>query len=188
MQWHKIWSEALLKRTKTILEIISIPVAAWWAFTRFAEGERPSLEYRADVQNDVTWVARSPNDCIAHYDVTIKNIGKTSFDVTSGQIGVWTFDDLGPFSRIDYIDPYKLMERKKPVRQVEVKGDLLGHYAPDVSASRGFTFGVERKPGDVILFSFEAQSAKKSQPPWHGFSLEYVCGEPPGLAKPKLAH
>ena len=53
-------------RLKLILEILAIPVAAYWAFTRFEEGEKPGLEARVEFSSQLDW-AEQPNssECVA---------------------------------------------------------------------------------------------------------------------------
>lgn len=56
----RIWAQrpALdisLSRIKIALEIIAIPVVAYWAFTRFSAEEAPALEHRARIQGELSW-------------------------------------------------------------------------------------------------------------------------------------
>jgi hypothetical protein len=189
MESNKSRFDIWMCRLKKGLEILAIPVAAWWAFTRFSEGEKPSLEYRAAVEGELKWYKHSSGDCLAEYKVSLKNIGKTSFDLTKANLRAWTFDDIGPFKGVRYINPRQLVEGKTPIVNEEIKDDLIGHYAPDVGDVVGFNFGVERKRGAMILFLFQAESSQKRElSPWEDYRLDYVCDEPPEGAKAKPAH
>jgi hypothetical protein len=184
METGKSKLDTWLERVKMIAEIIAIPVAAWWAFTRFVEGEKPSLEYRADVHGELNWYPRSSTDCLAEYRVTVKNIGKTSFEVTKANVRAWIVDDFGPFKGIAYINPHALVENKAPIVNEEIRNDLIGHYAPDVGDAVGFNFGVQRKRGAVVIFWFRAQSAQaEERSPWEDYRWDYACGKPPGDEK-----
>ncbi len=130
MESYKSRFDVWLDRLKKGAKIVAIPVAAWWAFTRFSEGEKPSLEYRAEVQGELHWYEHSPSDCLAEYKVTLKNIGKTSFDLTKANLRAWTFDDIGPFKGVRYINPRLLVEGKTPIVNEEIKDDLLGIMPP----------------------------------------------------------
>src|SRR5438477_8740795 len=87
------WSK-MVEVVKTVLEIIAILVAGWWAYTRFRQGEAPSLMQRADLQGNLMWFKDSKDACQAEYEVEFRNIGKVSIEVGRVRISAWTLTEL----------------------------------------------------------------------------------------------
>lgn len=170
-----------LSRAKTLLELIAIPIAAYWAFTRFAEGEAPSLEHRHDTQGYLNWFDSTASDsCLGQFGVTLKNIGKVSFDVDHVTVRAWLTKPARPQESVGYLSPAVLRE-KPPQFEKVVTDQLVGRYAPDVSAHDDFVFVLKRTPGQFVLLQVEATVMPNPKLP-DGLKIEeyrwdYVCGE-----------
>lgn len=167
-----------LTRLKTILEIVAIPVAAFWAFTRFTVAEAPSLEPRSKARADLHWYARSTDGCMGQFRVAFQNIGKTSIDVTGGHISVWLVSPDTQDKAISYLDPGGMRKGEKTYER-DVTTDLAGHFAPDEGKQVAFAFFVKRNPGRIILFQVEllAKTQDGKTESWPAYRFNSVCGE-----------
>src|SRR6266496_4199686 len=99
-----------LSRIKTVFEIVAIPVAAYWAFTHFEQGEAPSLRIRTDVQSELFWSdSANKEECFGRLDLTVKNIGKVNFEVEKVTLSVWVSSHQRPLSNsVEYVSPKNL--------------------------------------------------------------------------------
>ena len=113
-----------LKRISTGLQIIAIPIAGYWAFTRFNAEEAPALEHRAKIQGEVTWRDRSDGDCIGEYNITFENIGKRSIELTSATLRGWSLDVPALSGKIAYVDPLE-MRNKPPLVKVDLAPSFI---------------------------------------------------------------
>jgi len=171
-------------RIKIILEIIAIPAAAYWAFTRFVEGEAPSLQERVAMQGELHWHERSENDCLVEYAVAVQNIGKTSVNVREVHLSWWLLEEPPAESEITFLDPDEITKGKSPLKMV-MPTNLNGSYAPDVSDKTGFLFRVRKAPGRIIMFKLGVMTDRDL----HGdYRWDYICGERPSQGgKPRIS-
>ena len=180
-----------LGRVKILLEIIAIPIAAYWAFSRFAEGEAPSLEHRHDTQSYLNWFDSSASDsCLGQFGLTLKNIGKVSFEVDQVTARAWLTTPARPQEAVGYLSPAALRGQPPQFEKV-ITDQLVGRYAPDVSLHDDFVFVLKRTPGQFALLQVVANVKPNPQLP-NGLQIEeyrwdYVCGEVKNKsnAKPK---
>jgi len=135
------------------------------------------LEFRSQTQGEVHWFAQSQSDCLAEYRVTFKNVGKTSIDLTQGRLRVWEMPTVSLEKAVNYVDPRALTKNQRPiVDETFNEGNLIEHYAPDVSDTLGFNFRVRRNAGGMVLFQFDAKSPQNPDG-WYDYQWDYACGE-----------
>jgi hypothetical protein len=178
------------ERLKTVLEILAILVAGLWAYTRFTEGEAPSLVKRADMTGSVTWYAYSSGECHAEYEVEFHNIGKIPIDIRKARLGLWyltetTQRDLLGVEKVKLLSPMDM--RESPALLEIETARLTGKYAPDEKAKEGFSFVVKRAPGRRLLFAVALWDADSGavgvKPTWDDWRWSWVCDKPASASK-----
>jgi hypothetical protein len=180
-----------LTRILTIIQIVAIPAAAYWAFTRFHAEDAPALEHRAKIRADLSWRERSKNECTAEFKVSFENIGKSSIDLMEAFVSAYPLD-VAPLSdkTIAYVDPNELIERLTPLLQADIRGYLWDRFPPGVADEVGAMFTLRKDPGKMIIFRVQARSAvsdtlvdwfwpwrRNKELPWSWHRWDYVCGE-----------
>ena len=183
------WSK-VVEVVKTVLEIIAIIVAGWWAYTRFTEEDAPSLVTRADLQGSLNWYDYSKDECQAEYEVEFRNIGKKLIDVAQVRISAWSLVepiDSTPPKEVRLLDPLEIMSELPLVEPKDT--DRLKHiYAPDERDTHGFSFIVKRSPGKKVLFKVDLWRKEdiekgRQEPYWSHWRWDWACGEGPGLTE-----
>lgn len=153
-------------KTKTVTEIIknftqvvALIVAGVWAYTHFLEAESPSLEVRSSSESTLDWY-HTPDAkyCLGRFGVSIKNIGKESFNIDKAIVRIWLVNAKQKEQTLVYLDPRQL-EVGKPLFEKEFSNPnnlgLLGHFPPGVSEQYHFTFNFKNSVSKFALFSFE---------------------------------
>lgn len=172
-----------LGRARTVSEIIknfgevfALIVAGLWAYTQFLETESPSLEIRGFSESALNWYQTPEfNHCLGQFGVSIRNIGKKSFNISNGTIRVWLVDPPPSGQLISYLDP-KQFSTEKPFFEksfTDAKNlRLLGHFPPNVVSQYDFTFNFEKMTSKFALFSFDGNG---SEIEIHEARWSYVC-------------
>jgi hypothetical protein len=181
-----------LTRISTILQIIAIPAAAYWAFTRFQAEDAPALEHRAKIRAELSWTYRSKEECIAQFTVMFENIGKSSIDLIEAVVRAYPLDaPTVKDDSITYVDPEQLRKTLEPLVEADISGYLWDRFSPGVADEVGTMFIVRRSPGKMIMFFVDARSAvsetlidrlfwfwpRKEPRPWSWFQRDFRCGE-----------
>jgi hypothetical protein len=181
-----------LTRISAILQIIAIPAAAYWAFTRFQAEDAPALEHRAKIRAELSWTYRSKEECIAQFSVTFENIGKSSIDLIEAVVRAYPLD--APTLKDDsiaYVDPEELRKNLKPLVEADIRRYLWQRFSPGVADEVGTMFLVRRSPGKMIMFFVDAKSAvsetlidrlfwflpRKEPHSWSWLGRDFRCGE-----------
>jgi hypothetical protein len=156
VQW--VWAN-----TDTIakwVQIVALFVAAYWAYTRFLTGEKPTLEERVDVSTALTDERPGPfpGTCYVYFNLKLRNQGIASFDTDGVHIQAWRSDMTPPSSAIaTYIDPLEFEHGQKIVDVSDAK--LLNmHFGPGESAERDFAWVFHAEPPGVYFFSVDIDS------------------------------
>jgi hypothetical protein len=181
-----------LTRISTIVQILAIPAAAYWAFTRFQAEDAPALEHRAKIRTELAWTDRSKEECIAQFTVMFENIGKSSINLSEAVVRAYPLDAPTLKDRsIDYVDPEELRKNLKPLAEADIRRYLLERFSPGVADEVGTMFIVRRSPGKMIMFFVDAKSAvsetlvdrlfwfrpREKPPQWSWFRRDFRCGE-----------
>ena len=168
---------------KTVVEIIAIFVAAWWAYTRFIQEDTPSLVTRGDIQGTMNWYQNSTNDCEAAYQIEFQNIGKVPIDVSRVRVSAWHLtegDDAAQANQVTLLEPLAM---RSPTPIFEKDTDRIrGTYAPGERTKNVFSFLVSRSLEKRILFKVDVWRAEDNQqgnPYWYSYHWSWPCGEYP---------
>lgn len=155
---HWIWTN-----TDTIakwVQIVALFVAAYWAYTRFLAGEKPTLEERVDISATLTDERPGPfpGTCYVYFTLKLRNQGIASFDTDGIHIQAWRSGLVHPSSGIaTYIDPIAFTHGEKIVDMADP--NLLNmHFAPGESAERDFAWIFRAEPTGIYFFSVDIDS------------------------------
>jgi hypothetical protein len=177
---------------KTIVEIIAIFVAGWWAYTRFIQEDTPSLVQRADMEGNVSWYENSKDDCEGVYNIEFQNIGKVPIEVARARVSAWslTENESEPAKEVKLLDPLSM--RLQPAILEKETDRIEGTYAPGEKRKNAFSFIVSRSLERRVLFKIDlwrAEDAQQADPYWYSYNWSWPCGEYPKtlLAKQKQA-
>jgi hypothetical protein len=111
----------VLEIVRIIVEVVALIVAGMWAYSKFVEAERPSLEVRGHVQSDLKWFpALDPDHCLGQFGVTLRNIGKISFDVDTVRLRIWIVTFPAANTEVALIDPMRF-QAGAPAIDAEMK-------------------------------------------------------------------
>lgn len=181
---------------KNAVEIVAVLAAGVWAFFTFVVKDRPTLESHVDVPTELVWRFRGA-DCIADWNVNIKNIGSGSFEVSRLDVEMWM------------VDPQKLPRNRfisvGTLRQAAIPGvehltfrepldPLIGTYRP--TSTRGHSFEwVFTKPAAPRVLVVTASAFERDHFLWfprgekllqHFAEWSDMCQEPkPPAASPQ---
>lgn len=168
---------------KTILEIVAICVAAWWAYTRFIQEDSPSLVPRADIQGNLNWHANSSNDCEAYYEIDFQNIGKVPIEIGKVRVSAWALSDTdtaATANQVKLLEPLR-MRSMPPLLEHETER-IRGVYAPSEKSKNGFSFLVPRSLNKRVLFKVDLwrqEDVQRNDPNWYSYHWSWPCGEFP---------
>jgi hypothetical protein len=166
---------------KSIVEIAAVLIAAWWAYSRYFAGEAPSLEGRASMDSTLDWTEIDDTRCTVTFGVTIKNIGKSSFDVNRAILSVWLVTAPAAERGVVRIKPDDLMKNPPKIREVIRSRPFVDHYPPGVERHDDLVFTVPRDrhgPSQIAVFKLEpiAQDTNTRKPvPMYQFNWGANC-------------
>lgn len=158
------WAELL----KTVVEIVAVIVGAWWAYSRFFAAEAPSLEENGIIESSLDWTPVDLQRCTAVLGITIKNVGKRSFNVRNATVAVWLVPQPPAGAGIVRIKPYELIKGDPTFLDDITQKSLTGHYAPNATQHDDFVFSIPRDAkgkAQTALFTFEADAVTTDQKP-----------------------
>ena len=145
---------------KNVVEVLALIVAGLWAYAQFQETESPSLELRSFSESRLSWFGvANPKYCGGQFGVSIRNIGKKSFEIKSAILRVWLVDQHSFDQEISYINP-KDFRTEKPFFEKQFSDvdelALLTHFPPGGEAAFDFTFNFspDKRNKRIALFSF----------------------------------
>lgn len=143
------------------LQIVALAVAAYWAYTRFSIGERPSLETRVGV---TTHLRAEPgpilNTCYVFLDFDLTNQGIVSFDVKNVHIRAWRSDLPKRAAELPQFIDVNDMEHSQQVVNIDSPGLLEMHFAPGESAGRSFSWVFNRQRPAFYLFRVDVEATR----------------------------
>lgn len=168
----------VLDATRTVAEIGALLVAGLWAYSKFAEGERPSLETRGQLESTLRWYPVASADyCLGQFAVSLTNIGQTSLDIDRVRLRVW----IAPFLQPDISKPVVFIDTTKfqdgtPLLDIDLgKRSLVGHYPPHVRSQFDYVFMAYKAEASVAVVRLDAITPGRR----HEFTesrWEEVCG------------
>lgn len=138
-------------------QILALIVAGYWAYTRYVRVDKPSLEPTGSVELNVEQYGEDA--CRVRIEITIKNIGHTSFDIDTLHIDGWRSETGHPTDEKPF---YFSLNNMKEGQQVlnETPNDLIlnQHFPAGSSANQDFTFEFKQLKG---LYMIEADAYDK---------------------------
>jgi hypothetical protein len=134
---------------KKVFDVVVIVVAAVWTYRTFIHKETPSLEKTPRITSELSIDSFSFTKVNVNFYVHVKNIGKTSFDVTSIKIRYWlipkdSIPALGYFSEKKYSD-------KHGAAGTILDSSLIAHYSPETEVEQGYDFIFDRDSAKAIM-------------------------------------
>ena len=147
------------------IQVVALAIAAYWAYTRFLAGEKPSLETRVDITSNLKWEDRgpAPGTCYVFFDIELKNEGKVSFDVRKVRIQAWRSElPKAPTGFARYID----IDEFEHGQSIFDNGDsrlLEMHFAPGERAWRTFPWVFRTQPPGVYLFRIDMDAERNGE-------------------------
>jgi hypothetical protein len=154
-------SESVIKwaeLTKTVIEIVAVVVAGWWAYSRFFAAEAPSLEERGATESSLEWLPVDDQRCTAIFGITVNNIGKRSFNINGVQLNVWLIDQPKPTQGIVRFNPREWTQQQALFHQDLPRNSFVKHFGPGAAWHDDYVFSVPRTPSgkhQTVLFTFE---------------------------------
>lgn len=177
-QW--LGEEKLNKSIDTVSKVVQIAalaIAGWWAYKQFFMSVKPGLEFRGTVEANVDFNKSSdPGDCVASLDITIKNDGVSSFDVSRILVRGWLYTSDAKLSGptdISIAKPtvttpvfvqYDRIEQEHPFYEHEYTDqdradNLVGHYPQGISLHQASSWIFKKSKGQRVLFKVDVTTA-----------------------------
>jgi hypothetical protein len=148
------------------IQILALAVAAYWTYTRFLSGEKPSLETRVNISTSLKdeKPGPAPGTCYVYLDVQLQNQGTVSFDATGARIRAWRSSlPLPPAPRtIQYLNP-KDFERGQQLIDNSDPDLLKMHFSPGESAGRTYTWVFRAQPRGIYLFKVDIETSNGAE-------------------------
>lgn len=171
------WKQGL-DATRTVVEIIALVVAGLWAYSKFAETEKPSLETRGRMESTLKWYpVASPTHCLGQFAVSLTNIGQTSIDIDRVRLRIWVvpFPPADQTNAVTYVDTTKFQDGTAVLDRDMGMRSLVGHYPPNVHSQFDYVFLTRKTGSSVAVVRLDARTPGGR----HEFTesrWEEVCG------------
>jgi hypothetical protein len=158
MRW--VWTNTD-KITKWI-QVIALAAAAYWAYTRFLAGEKPSLETRVGVTSSLRGEkpGPAPDLCYVFLNVGLTNQGVASFDVQTIHVLAWHSEI--PMPTMGLVQSIDLEEVAHGQKIIDRDENLDMHFSPGESTSQTYAWVVREQPG-IYLFRAEMDAASSTR-------------------------
>jgi len=152
--------KGVLDVARVVVEIVALIIAGLWAYSKFLEGERPSLEVRGHTESTLKWFTTlDASYCLGQFGVSLRNIGRTSFDVNASRLRVWLVAAPMATSEIEYLDPSRFQDGMPSLDKELKTGGLVLHYPPEVASQYDYVFFVRRDKSTIALVRLDASTA-----------------------------
>lgn len=168
MRWSKVvvdfvrWLWANTDNVTKWLQVIALAAAAYWAYTRFLAGERPSLETRVGVTASLRGEkpGPAPDLCYVFLNVGLTNQGIVSFDVRSIHVLAWQSEIPSPTT--GPVQSINLDEITHGQKIIDSDENLNMHFSPGESTSQTYAWVVREQPG-IYLFRAEMDAVSNAR-------------------------
>jgi hypothetical protein len=157
-----LWTWANTDFLTKWIQVVALTVAAYWTYTRFLVGEKPSLETRVDITSNLKWENRGPKSgtCYVFFDVQLKNIGISSFAVRGARIRAWRSElpilgnGLAQFLDVDELEHGQNVIDRSNLRLLDMD------FAPGERAGRTFSLIFREQPPAIYLFRIDMDAER----------------------------
>jgi hypothetical protein len=143
------------------IQVVALAAAAYWGYTRFLAGEKPSLETRVGVSATLRGEkpGPAPDLCYVFLDVGLTNQGIASFDVPSIHLLAWHSEIPIPTTAV--VRSIDLEEVARGPKIIDIDQPLNMHFSPGERTSQTYSWVIRTKPG-IYLFraAMDARSGK----------------------------
>jgi hypothetical protein len=140
---------------KKCIEVAAIIVAAIWTYRTFIHKELPTLEKTPKITSELSIDSFSPSKVNVNFFVHVKNIGKTSFEVTSCKISYWLIPK-DTIARFTYF-PEMIYGDLHPATESFFDISFNAHYPPETEVSQGFDFIFDKDAEKAIMIKADCQ-------------------------------
>jgi len=149
-------NSTIFEIAKNMAEILALAIGATWAIYNFELKDAPSLEKSPSLSSEISIDTFTEKKIHVNFAVHIKNIGKTSFEVSDVKVAYW----LIPIKRILDSSYFPIQEFMREDPKIWITDTSLAvHYPPDMEYNQGFDFILDRNPDYAIVirayFSFK---------------------------------
>ncbi|AYL94238.1 hypothetical protein [Mucilaginibacter celer] len=157
--------EKEIESVKNIFETIALFIAAVWAILTFYIKDAPELKGTASTNSEMTIEAVDAKKVHINYFVTIKNKGKSEFEVDGPtMVRLWLIP-------IDSVIHEKHIEWEKYLKMPSIdtisSQALTSTYDPDGEINEGFDFFTNDDPNVAVLAAIDVNFKQKSH--WYQF-------------------
>jgi len=177
------WSDC----AKNIFQILALIIAGIWTYLLFIRTEVPTLEYRTNTNSKLYWSETSrPGECIAHFNVTHKNIGRSSYKISAYRLRAWTFkrtrvgDEL-----LRYVDLQDIQNQEPLFDKRYTSGPFVTQFPPNASFRHAFEWVAKQVPDTLMSFRIDLYiEGEENAPRWHSGSWSECAGVVHKLGSP----
>lgn len=168
------WSDS----AKNIFQILAITIAGIWTYLLFIRTEVPTLEYRTKTSSELGWSeTHRPGECIANFNVTHENIGRSSYKVSAYRLRAWTFTmTRGDEELLRYVDLQDIQNQKPLFDQRYTSGPFVTQFPPNTTFRHAFEWVAKEVPNTRMFFRIDLYvEGEDNDPRWHSGSWDEVC-------------
>jgi len=173
---------------KDVVQLVAIVVGGIWVLLTFGLKECPTREPHFEVNSNVIWYeSPMPQTCYAGWQVSVKNLSSRAVEIGHVKVAAWPFEPPMPgekptfveFSKFRPTDPDKFFFNREFDRgdPPEAEKPLIGHYAPDVTASHSFEWIFKKGDSKTwVGFELAFYSDKKDKNAlWYAYEWWPMC-------------
>jgi hypothetical protein len=158
LEQSKTWIEVI----KNIVQILAIIIAGFWTYILFVQQDAPILEPRASTNGNLSiQPIQNSDNCELIYNVGLRNIGTTSFDVTKVTVKGWNFQRQAPGEFAQFLDVQLIQKQanlffNKAYTDENNDPDVtkpfyIEHYPPDHQYNNTFSWIVKNDSETWVL-------------------------------------
>ena len=145
--------KTVLDSLRTIVEIVALVIAGWWAWEHFERTEAPALRNNLKFEASLKWFdAERDGYCWGQVTLGIENASKSSVEIGSVIREAWNFKlPANEQKDVEAIDVSQLPREDFTTLTVK-DGPGNWSFAPNASVKQEFSWNVKKKPGYYTLF------------------------------------
>lgn len=168
----KDWSEI----SKNFAQIVAFVVAAIWTYQMFVQKEAPMLQRHATTGGNFIWSASHDGKCEGSYYVSLKNDGRTDFDVRQVRLRMWMFESPGGSFGYSFVD-LAAIKAHEPVFDKAIRdGAFVRHFPPGHERNERFAWFFRKEPERNILVNVDFfTDASATEAEWTQYYWWTVC-------------
>lgn len=154
-----------LEKVKLVLEIVAIPLAGYWAYTRFHAVDAPDLLPRIVIDTKLSWQPLSKGSCFGFVVIDIRNNGKQIITVDSIRVRALLGGIPTSAGLLSAINPPTTDSTVSDTSYTT--GDQIGQYEPTVESSGTHAFLARSSDSLMAFFVSVVYLTIPGRPPVH---------------------